>query len=181
MPGSAGEAHILARLGLMQAVDLDLGRRRALLLQLLNNMGAQPVSTGTRQATLEAMGYVCEEMAELKPDVLSPQEINMILTAVVAGMVPTEPNESRLAATIALGNAIEFAQHNFDNESERNYLMQVCSGASSRLSSILCSIARTGGSRGVQMCQTTASLQQCCKKAAVHAPAGREMEGQAVV
>ncbi len=58
-------------------------------------------------------------------DVLTPNEINMILTAVVSGMGPTEAPESRLAATVALCNAIEFAQHNFENENERNYLMQV--------------------------------------------------------
>ncbi|KAJ9518220.1 hypothetical protein QJQ45_010161 [Haematococcus lacustris] len=111
------------------AVDLPRQEWPTLISTLLSNMNAQPVSTGTRQATLEAMGYVCEEMAQVKNDVLTPSEINMILTAVVAGMGDTEPNESRLAATVALGNAIEFAHHNFENEGERNYLMQVvCQG-----------------------------------------------------
>jgi hypothetical protein len=58
--------------------------------------------------------------------VLAAEQINMILTAVVAGMRPDEPSDdARLAATTALQNAIEFAEHNFDNESERNYIMQV--------------------------------------------------------
>lgn len=57
---------------------------------------------------------------------LAPEQINMVLTAVVAGMRPDEPSDdARLAATTALQNAIEFAEHNFDNESERNYIMQV--------------------------------------------------------
>ena len=35
----------------------------------------------------------------------------------------------RLAATVALYNAIEFAQTNFDNDAERNYIMQmICEG-----------------------------------------------------
>ena len=35
----------------------------------------------------------------------------------------------RLAATVALYNALEFAQTNFENADERNYLMQViCEG-----------------------------------------------------
>lgn len=107
------------------AIDLPRKEWPALIQTLLNNMSAQPVSTGTRQATLEAMGYICEEMNTIEENVLNPQEINMILTAVVAGMGPSEPSDSRLAATIALGNAIEFAQHNFENDQERNYLMQV--------------------------------------------------------
>ncbi|KAL6744943.1 armadillo-type protein [Haematococcus lacustris] len=89
------------------AVNLPRQEWPTLISTLLSNMNAQPVSTGTRQATLEAMGYVSEEMAQVKNDVLTPSEINMMLTAVVAGMGDTEPNESRLAATVALGNAIE--------------------------------------------------------------------------
>lgn len=58
--------------------------------------------------------------------VLEPAEVNQILTAVVAGMHQDEPvMETRLAATQALCNAVEFAEHNFDNEQERNYIMQV--------------------------------------------------------
>jgi importin subunit beta-1 len=58
--------------------------------------------------------------------VLAADQINMILTAVVAGMRPDEPSDdARLAATVALQNAIEFAEHNFDTEQERNYIMQV--------------------------------------------------------
>lgn len=35
----------------------------------------------------------------------------------------------RLAATVALYNALEFAQTNFDNDAERNYIMQmICEG-----------------------------------------------------
>jgi len=97
-----------------------------LIAALMNNMGPHTLGMpGTRQATLEAMGFVCEEMAQVKEEVLTPQEINQILTAVVAGMGATEPDETRLAATEALHNAIEFAQHNFENDNERNYLMQV--------------------------------------------------------
>ena len=59
------------------------------------------------------------------------QTVNAILTAVVAGMRKDEPDAGvRLAATTALGNALEFAATNFEAEAERNYLMQcVCEGA----------------------------------------------------
>lgn len=111
------------------AIELPRKDWPALIQALLHNTGAQPPVPGTRTASLEAMGYICEEMAAIKDQVLSPQEVNMILTAVVAGMGASEPDESRLAATTALCNAIEFAEHNFDNDQERNMVMQVvCQG-----------------------------------------------------
>jgi importin subunit beta-1 len=119
-------AMVLAKVA---AIDLPRKEWPTLIQALLQSMGAQPPVPGTRQATLEAMGYVCEEMGAIKEQVLSPQEVNMILTAVVAGMAATEPNECRLAATNALCNAIEFAEHNFENDAERNMVMQVvCQG-----------------------------------------------------
>ena len=46
------------------------------------------------------------------------------------GMRKDETDDAvRLAATVALYNALEFAQTNFENADERNYLMQViCEG-----------------------------------------------------
>ena len=84
-----------------------------------------------KQATLQALGYVCEEMGKLDEDVLNQQEINNVLTAVAQGMRPDEADSSvRLAATVALYNALEFAHSNFDNADERNYIMQcICEGA----------------------------------------------------
>jgi len=111
------------------AIELPRREWGELIPALLANMSATPPSHGVRQATLQALGYVCEEMGALKDDVLSPEQINMILTAVVAGMSPDEPSvDTRLAAVTALQNAIEFADHNFGNESERNYIMQVGGG-----------------------------------------------------
>lgn len=53
---------------------------------------------------------------------------NQVLTAVVQGMRKEEANDDlRRAATIALNNALEFVKTNFENEQERNYIMQtVC-------------------------------------------------------
>lgn len=125
-----------AALVLAKVAAIDLPRREwpNLISSLLANMSATPPHHGVRQATLETLGYVCEEMASINEEVLAPEQINMVLTAVVAGMRPDEPSDdARLAATTALQNAIEFAEHNFDNESERNYIMQmVCQGASAR-------------------------------------------------
>mgnify|MGYP003683461529 CR=1 FL=1 len=55
---------------------------------------------------------------------------NQILTAVVQGMRKEEPNNDvRRAATVALNNALESVKSNFDNATERDYIMQtVCEG-----------------------------------------------------
>ena len=113
------------------AIDLPRQDWPNLINALLGNMSSPTPHHGVRQATLEALGYICEEMGNIESEVLAPDQINMILTAVVAGMRPEEPSaDARLAATTALQNAIVFAQHNMENEQERNYIMQV--GANGR-------------------------------------------------
>jgi importin subunit beta-1 len=108
------------------AIDLPRKDWPNLINVLLSNMSSATPVDGVRQATLEALGYICEEMATAEPEVLAADQINMILTAVVAGMRPEETSaDARLAATVALQNAIEFAQHNMENEQERTYIMQV--------------------------------------------------------
>ena len=112
------------------AIELPNGQWTELVATLLANMGQQPPNSGLRQATLEALGYVCEEMGRIDQDVLEQEQINSILTAVVQGMRKDEPDSGvRLAATVALLNALEFAQTNFENVDERNYLMQVMPAA----------------------------------------------------
>lgn len=107
------------------AIDLPKNMWPELISALLNNM-TQTANVGLRHATLEALGYVCEEMAQKPEDVLTPEQVNMILTAVVQGMRKEEASaDVRLAATTALSNAVEFAAHNFDNDNERNFIMQV--------------------------------------------------------
>ncbi|OMO97629.1 hypothetical protein COLO4_14485 [Corchorus olitorius] len=94
-----------------------------LIGSLLNNMTQQDRPPAVKQATLETLGYVCEEISDQD---LVQEEVNAVLTAVVQGMNLAEHSpEVRLAATRALYNALEFAQTNFENEMERNYIMKV--------------------------------------------------------
>ena len=111
------------------AVELPLRNWPEVVSALLTNMG-QP-NNSLKQATLQALGYICEEMGKLEEDILDQQQINNVLTAVAQGMRPDEADSSvRLAATVALYNALEFAHSNFDNADERNYIMQcICEGA----------------------------------------------------
>jgi importin subunit beta-1 len=116
------------------AIELPTQQWPDLVKLLLSNMSVTPPDTGLRQSTLQTLGYICEEMAAIHDDVLSQEEINAVLTAVVQGMQKNEmDNDVRLAATVALYNALEFAHSNFNNDSERNYLMQViCEGTNSQ-------------------------------------------------
>jgi len=111
------------------AIELPLRNWPEVVSALLTNMG-QP-NNSLKQATLQALGYICEEMGKLEEDILDQQQINNVLTAVAQGMRPDEADSSvRLAATVALYNALEFAHSNFDNADERNYIMQcICEGA----------------------------------------------------
>ncbi|XP_055812701.1 importin subunit beta-1 [Solanum dulcamara] len=102
-----------------------------LIGSLLVNMTQQGSPASVKQATLETLGYVCEEISHHD---LVQDEVNSVLTAVVQGMNVEEKSvEVRLAATRALYNALDFAQTNFDNEMERNYIMKViCEAATAK-------------------------------------------------
>ncbi|OIV93622.1 hypothetical protein TanjilG_04854 [Lupinus angustifolius] len=91
-----------------------------LIGSLLSNLPQLPAHA--KQATLETLGYICEEVS---PDVVDQDHVNKILTAVVQGMNSTEENDVRLAAIQALYNALGFAQANFSNDTERDYIMRI--------------------------------------------------------
>ena len=87
------------------------------------NVANTAAPAGLRQATLEALGFICEE---IDPDQLNEQEVNAMLTAIFSGMRKEEPDvEIRLAACVALSNAMFFAEQNFERQHERDHIMQV--------------------------------------------------------
>lgn len=93
-----------------------------LIATLVSNVCQANSTEIQKEATLEAIGYICQE---IDSDVLVSQS-NDILTAIVHGMRATEPsNHVRLAATQALLNSLEFTKANFDQPTERNYIMEV--------------------------------------------------------
>ncbi|KAG2619955.1 hypothetical protein PVAP13_3NG143712 [Panicum virgatum] len=108
-----------------KVASIEIPRRewQDLIAKLLGNMTLPGASAPLKQATLEALGYVCEEIS---PQHLEQDQVNAVLTAVVQGMNQTElSSEVRLAAVKALYNALDFAESNFANEMERNYIMKV--------------------------------------------------------
>jgi importin subunit beta-1 len=115
-------AQVIAKIA---AIELPLGEWPELVGSLLANMGGPQLEQPAhlKQATLEALGYVCEEVSA---EILAQEQVNSILTAVVQGMNSSETsNDVRLAATHALYNALDFAQTNFENDMERDYIMRV--------------------------------------------------------
>lgn len=105
------------------AIELPLNQWTDLVPTLLSFVQASK-SDFQKEATLTAIGYICEES---DAEILQKQS-NDILTAVVQGMRKEETNNDiRYAATKALWNSLEFVRGNMENETERNYLMgQVC-------------------------------------------------------
>ena len=95
-----------------------------LMTTLIANVGTD--NANLKIATLQTIGFICEA---IDPDVLATQA-NAILTAVAQGARKEETNSTvRLAAMQALNNALEFIRQNFENDGERNYIMQiVCEG-----------------------------------------------------
>ncbi|RWS17422.1 importin subunit beta-1-like protein [Dinothrombium tinctorium] len=90
-----------------------------LLTQNVTNSASTEIM---KEATLEAIGYICQD---IEPEILVSQS-NEILTAIVHGMRKDEPsNHVKLAATNALYNSLEFTKANFDKDSERHFIMQV--------------------------------------------------------
>lgn len=79
------EARHTAALALAKVAAIELPGQQwpDLVSLLLGNMSVQPPDSGLRQSTLQALGYICEEMGAINDDVLSQQEINSVLTAVV--------------------------------------------------------------------------------------------------
>lgn len=103
-------------------IELPKGMWPDLIETLCNNVTNPASNESMREATLEAIGYVCQDT---EPEVLVSQS-NLILTAIVHGMRREEPNNNiKVAATTALLNSLEFTKANFERDAERNFIMQV--------------------------------------------------------
>lgn len=105
------------------AIELPRNEWPELMPALVHNVGNG--SASLKQSSLTTIGFICEsDDVDLRDALIAHS--NAILTAVVQGARKEEPNNDvRNAALSALGDATEFIRTNFDNEGERNYIMQV--------------------------------------------------------
>ncbi|KAJ2909493.1 karyopherin Kap95 [Coemansia aciculifera] len=109
------------------AIELPQGQWQDAITVLLQNISTN--NANLKISSLQTIGYVCEA---INPDILATQS-NPILTAVIQGANSDEPSqEVRFAAITALYNSLEFVRQNFENEGERNVIMQtVCEATQS--------------------------------------------------
>lgn len=78
--------------------------------KLKNNVISEKNSEALKESSLEALGYICQDM----PSNIMEDKTNAILTAIVHGMRENEASRNvRLAATKALFNSLEFTRNNF--------------------------------------------------------------------
>ena len=105
------------------AIELPKNEWPQLMPALVTNVGEG--ADHLKQASLATIGFICDtEDTELRDSLV--QHSNAILTAVVQGARKEETNlDVRNAAITALGDSLEFVRTNFENEGERNYIMQV--------------------------------------------------------
>ncbi|MCJ1408412.1 karyopherin beta [Ptychographa xylographoides] len=105
------------------AIEIPRNEWPELMAALVDNVGQG--GDALRQASLTTLGYICEtDDSQLRESLTGYS--NQILTAVVQGARKEEPNlEVRNAAITALSDCLDFIRSNFDNEGERNYIMQV--------------------------------------------------------
>ncbi|CAF9925757.1 MAG: karyopherin beta [Heterodermia speciosa] len=105
------------------AADLPRNEWPDLMVALVSNVGEG--ADHLKRSSLATIGYIAEsEDVDLRESLL--QHSNAILTAVVQGARKEEANpDVRYAAVEALSNSIDFVRTNFENEGERNYIMQV--------------------------------------------------------
>lgn len=115
--------------------ELPVGQWNYLIDALVNNVVHDKSTEIQREATLEAIGYICQD---INFEVLE-QQSNQILTAIIHGMRKIEPsNHVRLAATNALHNSLEFTKANFEKAAERNYIMEVVCEATQSTETQIC-------------------------------------------
>merc|ERR550534_519004 len=73
-----------------------------------------------KESTLEAIGYICQDIDRTYLTTFSA----VILKTIVTHMGNEETNNNiRFAATTAFLNSLEFIRGNFENEDDRNYIM----------------------------------------------------------
>ena len=103
--------------------DLPRNEWPELMVALVSNVGEG--ADHLKQSSLATIGFIAEsDDPDLRDSLV--QHSNAILTAVVQGARKEEQNpDVRNAAIGALSDSLEFVRTNFENEGERNYIMQV--------------------------------------------------------
>jgi len=82
---------------------------------------AQGTSVEYKLASLETLGYICEELPE---GILNPSQVDIILSALISNIMPhVNSQEIMISALTALTFCMRFCEKNFRIESEKNTIM----------------------------------------------------------
>ncbi|KAI6178497.1 Importin N-terminal domain-containing protein [Aphelenchoides besseyi] len=105
-------------------IEIQQGKWLEVFQILSNNITSPDTTEQQKEASLEAIGYICQSL----PTSYMEAFANTVLTAIIHGMRAEQPSAHvRLSATTALFNSLEFTHNNFENEQERNVIMEnVC-------------------------------------------------------
>jgi len=113
-------AQLVAKIAL---IELPHGQWLDLINALLGNMQNVQASSSLKKATLDTLGYICEELGS---DVLQEDNANLVLAAIVHGMRPEETSkEVKLAACTALLLALNFGKKSFDTPNVSQVIFDV--------------------------------------------------------
>eukprot|EP00941_MAST-03F_sp_MAST-3F-sp1_P002162 g2162.t1 len=106
-------------------IEFPAGEWNELVPGLLQNV-TKETNSGVVKASLEALGYFCEE---IDSNDVQQKSVNLILTAIVDGMKANKPPEVVLAGCQAMLHALEFVHTNFNAKAERDAIMNAICGA----------------------------------------------------
>lgn len=121
-PAQSAASLVIAKIA---QIELPFGQWPQLLQGLLFNV-TKGQSVAAKQASLECLGFICED---IDPKVLKGKS-NEILIAIVNGMRKESGNfDVILAACKALNNCLEFITSNMKVKQERDYIMRVVCAA----------------------------------------------------
>ena len=105
---------------------------------LMENVTTATMDDGIKISSLECLGFTCERIAftlGAVPDTpeIAPEITDLMLTTIVDGIRADRPDEIRFAAAKALANSLSFTQKNFDNQTERDMILNtICEATQSQ-------------------------------------------------
>ncbi|XP_062583910.1 importin subunit beta-1-like [Saccostrea cucullata] len=102
--------------------ELPAGLWPDLIPLLVNNATNPQTSEEIKEASVQAIGYICQDIDQA----VLQSKVNELLAAILHGMRKEQPsNRVRIAASNALCSSLEHLKANFDKETERHFIMQV--------------------------------------------------------
>jgi len=113
------------------AVELPHKEWPEFVSTIMLNVSGPDDNLGKKVSSLECLGYTAE-LLDLNGGDIEQDVTNQMLTTIVEGIRTDRPDEVRLVAAVALRNALLFTAGNFENEAERNMIMQtICEATQS--------------------------------------------------